>query len=162
MWGKWVTFSTPAGKKWAVRLLAVAIAVGCGFWLLPSAELPVGDSIEWQTYNADTIADAVSKGEPVVIKFTADWCTNCKVVDKKVYRDPEIVELIKQKGVFAVKADTTLNSYPATVDFKKVYGEAGNVPVTIVLLPGKEPVKMRGIFDKQELIDIIGTPPDRN
>ena len=79
------------------------------------------------------------------------------MVDKKVYRDAEVIDIVKENWVLAIKADTTLESYRATQDLKKVYGEAGNVPVTIVLQPGEEPVKIRGIFDKDKLIDLLNT-----
>ncbi len=155
MWGKWVGFGTPANKKWAVRLIALAIAIGTGFWLLPETEQLKG----WQDYDARRIQQAVAQNRPVLLKFTADWCTNCKEVEKKVFHDPEVIELLDAKNVLTIKADTTLNDYPATVDFKEVYGEAGNVPVTIILLPDGTEEKKRGIYDKKWLIDILTELP---
>jgi thiol:disulfide interchange protein DsbD len=152
MWGKWVDFSTPARKKWTVRLTAVVLAVWSGLWLLPSAPEPL---ISWVDYDSDIIATAINKKQPVLIKFTADWCTNCKVVDKRVYQDPDMIHLIKQKGVLAVKADTTLNDASAYKDLKAVYGEPGNVPVTIVLLADQRQEKLRGIFSKETLYNIL-------
>jgi hypothetical protein len=60
----------------------------------------------------------------------------------------------------SIKADTTVIDYPATVDLKKVYGEAGNVPVTILVLPDGRQEKLRGIFDKQRLIAILDELPE--
>jgi thiol:disulfide interchange protein DsbD len=157
MWGKWVGFTTPPAKRRLVRAIALVIAIGAGLWLLPAVEQPGEATIQWQGYDAEIIGSAAARRQPVVIKFTADWCTNCKVVDRKVYRDPEVVDLIEEKEVLAIKADTTLIDYPATVDLKGTYGEAGNVPVTIVLLPDATQQKLRGIFDKSELIDILTT-----
>lgn len=156
MWGKWVGFATPTGKKWAVRLIALAIAVGAGLWLLPATKSPEG----WQDYDVRLVQQATSQNRPVLLKFTADWCTNCKVVDKKVFHDPNVIELLEKKNVLAIKADTTLNNYPATVALKKVYGEAGNVPVTIMLLPNGDPWKRRGIFDKADLIELLAKLPE--
>jgi hypothetical protein len=62
--------------------------------------------------------------------------------------------------VLAVKADTTLIDYPATTDLKAVYGEAGNVPVSIVLLPDGSREKLRGIFDKGQLAQILKKLPE--
>ncbi len=155
MWGKWVSFSTPSGKKWTVRLIALILAFVAGFWLLPGQQVSGEPAIEWRDYDAELIENATVDGQAVLIKFTADWCTNCKVVDKKVYKDLEVVRLIEEKNVLPVKADTTQHNYQATIDFKKIYGEAGNVPATIVLQPGQQPKKLRGIFDKQELITIL-------
>jgi thiol:disulfide interchange protein DsbD len=160
MWNKWVGFSTPAGKKWAVRAVALVIAIGAGLWLLPAAGQPTGATIDWQNYDADVVAQARTQKRPVLLKFTADWCTNCKIVDKRVYQDPEVVGLVKEKNVLAIKADTTLIDYPATKDLKGIYGEAGNVPVSILVPPEGPNRKWRGIFDKQALIDILKSLPE--
>jgi len=160
MWSKWVGFSTPAGKKWAVRAVAAALAVGAGFWLLPAAGQPAGAAIDWQKYDADVVAQAVAQERPVLLKFTADWCTNCKIVDKRVYQDPQVAGLVKEKNVLAIRADTTLIDYPATADLKEIYGEAGNVPVSILVPPEGPNRKWRGIFDKKELIDILKSLPE--
>ncbi|MBN2131379.1 MAG: thioredoxin family protein [Sedimentisphaerales bacterium] len=160
MWSKWVGFSTPAGRKWAVRAVAVALAVGAGLWLLPAAGQPTGASIDWQEYDRDVVAQATAQKRPVLLKFTADWCTNCKIVDRRVYQDPQVAELVKEKNVLAIKADTTLIDYPATTDLKAIYGEAGNVPVTILVPPEGSNRRWRGIFDKQELIDILKSLPE--
>jgi thiol:disulfide interchange protein len=160
MWGKWVGFSTPAGKKWSVRLIALVIAIVIGIWLLPAKTLSPEASIDWQQYDAAVVNKAVSNRRPVLLKFTADWCTNCKVVDKRVYQNPEVAKLVKNKNFLSIKADTTVIDYPATVDLKQVYGEAGNVPVTIVILPDGRQEKLRGIFDKQDLIKILDRLPE--
>jgi thiol:disulfide interchange protein len=155
MWGSWVNFATPMGKKWAVRILAVFIAVSCGFWLLPAQK----DVLNWKPYDATIIQKAVAAKQPVVIKFTADWCTNCVVVEKRVYHDPQAVKLLNEKNVLIIKADTTTKDMPATGDLTGLYGESGTVPVTIILLPDGQQIKFRGIFDKQELIEILQKLP---
>ncbi|MBN1360503.1 MAG: thioredoxin family protein [Sedimentisphaerales bacterium] len=158
MWGKWVGFGTPAGKKWTVRLIALAIALGAGWWLLPA---PPEVSIDWREYGRTAVRAATEAGRPVLLKFTADWCGNCKVVERDVFRDREVADLIETRNVLPIKADTTLHDYPATIALKEVYGEAGNVPVTIVVLPDGTRRTLRGIFDKNELIDIIEAIPEQ-
>ena len=161
MWGTWVHYSTAAARKWTVRLAAVAIAIGTGLWLLPVAA-PAGPAITWQGYDAGRVEQARAQGRPVLLEFTADWCTNCRVLDRRVYGDRQVVETIGKKGVLAVKADTTSFDSPATKDFKQIYGEAGNVPVTIVLVPGRPNTVIRGLFDGQRLVDLLGRLPDRD
>ena len=153
MWGTWVTFSTPKGKKWIVRIVALALAAATGFWLLPA---PKQSQIDWQHYDRAAIQSALENGDPVLIKFTADWCTNCKVVEKNVYQNPEIAAFLKQKGFVTIKADTTQKDYPATVDYKTIFQEAGNVPNTILLNPKTQTMtKLRGIFTPEELKQAI-------
>jgi thiol:disulfide interchange protein DsbD len=160
MWGKWVDFSTPVRRRLIIRSLAVALAVGAGLWLLPSQEPAAGAIPDWKPYDAEVVRQATAQRQPVLLKFTADWCTNCKVVERRVYQDPEVVGLMQDKNVLPIKADTTLIDYPATQDLKALYGEAGNVPVTIILLPDGSQEKLRGIFDKDELIQILSTLPE--
>jgi thiol:disulfide interchange protein DsbD len=153
MWGTWVTFSTPKGKKWTVRIIALAIAVATGFWLLPA---PKQSQIDWQHYDPAIIQTALKNSEPVLIKFTADWCTNCKVVEKNVYENPEVAAFLTQKGFVIIKADTTQEDYQATIDYKTIFKEAGNVPNTILLNPKtKTMTKLRGIFTSEELKGVI-------
>ncbi len=159
MWGKWVGFGTPAVRRWTVRLIAVVLAVGAGFWLLPAHGPSPGAGIDWHAYDPDLIQQTVAQKQPVLLKFTADWCTNCKVVDRRVYQDPDVVALVGRKNVLAVKADTTVIDYPATRDLKQLYGEAGNVPTSILLLSDGSQEKLRGIFDKEELIQILTRLP---
>jgi thiol:disulfide interchange protein DsbD len=148
MWGQWVQFNTPAWRKWAVRLAALAIAVLGGLWLLPAAEPPI---IAWQEYDPALIENALRAGRPVVVKFTADWCANCKVVERKVYQQPEAAKLIAEKNILPVRADTTQAQYPASIDLKAVFGEAGNLPVTVLLSPkDKTLTKIRGIFEPEQ------------
>jgi thiol:disulfide interchange protein len=149
MWGVWVSYNTPAAKRWIIRIVAVALAVIFGFILLTE---PKQGFINWQDYNEEIIVSAQKTQRPVLIKFTADWCFSCKVLDKTVYSSKKIADLIKQKGVLAIKADTTQLDYPATVALKEIYNEPA-VPVTVLILPGQgTPIKLRGNLIKSELI----------
>ncbi len=158
MWGGWVSFATKAAKKWSVRCLAVIIAVGSAFLFLPA---PRAELIAWQEYNPTNIETSVSQGRPVLIKFTADWCTSCVVVEKTVYSRREIAELVKRKGLLTVKADTTLAESVATQDLKNIYNEPG-VPVSLLLIPDRtEPVKLHGILIGAKLKELLETLPDK-
>ncbi len=142
MWGGWVGYGSPAVKRWLVRMLAVALAVVAGFVFLRT---PKPSLIDWQKYDTAAIEESINAKKPVLIKFTADWCLSCQVVEKTVYSRRDIAELIKQKEVLVIKADTTLKDYPATVALKEIYNEPG-VPVTILLVPGQnEPRRWRGL-----------------
>ncbi len=151
MWGAWVNFSSATKKKFIVRFCAVALSVFAGFLLLGQSK----DVVDWQGYDAVKISNAQKSHREILIKFTADWCTNCVVLDKKVFHDSEIANLLKSKDVLTIKADTTTIDMEATKDLKTIYGEAGNVPVTIFIDSKGKRHKLRGIFDKQQLIDLL-------
>jgi thiol:disulfide interchange protein len=155
MWGTWVTFGTRLSRKIAVRGFAVVLAVSA-FWFFFRPEL-----VDWKAYDRVLIESARSEGKPVLIKFTAGWCTNCEVVDKFVYQRKDVARLIDRKGVLAVKGDTTEANQPATLDLKNVYNEPG-VPVTILFLPGRaKPVRLHNLFFGDELKELLEKLPDK-
>ena len=145
MWGSWVTFGTNLSRKVLIRTIAVILAV------LAYRSLFAPELIEWKDYNAALVAKAEAAGRPVLIKFTAGWCTNCKVIDRLVYQRKDIADLIEKKGILAIKADTSKEGLPATNALKNIYNEPA-VPVTVLLLPGRdEPVRFHNILFVQRL-----------
>ena len=156
MWGGWVRFDTAMLRKWAIRAIAVALAITAGWAFLPE---PPGELVRWQKYDADLIKAALTAEKPVLIKFTADWCLSCQVVEKIVYSREDIVKLIEEKNILAVKADTTTRDMPATLALKNIYNEPG-VPVSMLFMPGKdEPVRWRGISFADELKTLLEEIP---
>lgn len=148
MWGTWIDFNTKPFKKWLVRFTAIALASVAGWTFLSTANAKL---INWQSYDDAVIQKAIDANQPVLIDFTADWCFSCQVVEKTVYSRKEIADLIKQKNILAIKADTTEKDFPATIALQKVFNEPG-VPVTILLVPGPNPlIKFRGLLFADEL-----------
>jgi thiol:disulfide interchange protein len=148
MWGGWVSYDTKPLRKWLIRLIAVALAVATGWSFLRP---PVEGLIDWKGYDANLIESTRKEGRPVLIKFTADWCLSCQAVEKLVYSRKDVAKLIKEKGILAIKADTTTKDLPATFALKNVYNEPG-IPVSMLFIPGeKEPVRWRGISFADEL-----------
>jgi thiol:disulfide interchange protein len=155
VWANWVSYGTKLSRKVWVRGCTV-LFVASAFWFFFKPEL-----VDWQNYDSSVIESARAEARPVLIKFTADWCTNCEIVDKFVYQRKDIARLIDKKGILAVKGDTTETTQAATLDLKNVYNEPG-VPVTILLLPDRsEPVRLRALFFDDELRDLLESLPDK-
>jgi thiol:disulfide interchange protein DsbD len=159
MWASWVTYNTKPSRKRLIRIIAIILAVAAGWIFLPA---PPEELIDWQEYDPAAIETAKGQERPVLIKFTADWCWNCDVVDKIVYRRKDIGKLIEDKGVLAIKADTTLKGSPADIDLSTVYGEL-SLPVSILFMPDqKEPHRWRGrFFFAKELKAVLKELPSR-
>jgi thiol:disulfide interchange protein len=156
MWGTWVTYGSKLSRKLLVRGIAVLLVV-LAFWFFFRPEL-----VDWQSYDRVSIESAKSEQRPVLIKFTADWCTNCEIVDKFVFGRKDVAKLIDKKGVLAIKGDTTKAGQPATFDLSNIYKEPG-VPVTILFLPGEsKPVRLHELFFADELKALLEKLPDRN
>jgi thiol:disulfide interchange protein len=156
VWG-WVNYTTAKARRRITRLIAVVLAVAAGMWLLPPEKV----LIDWQKYDSAAIEKHIEQGDPVLIKFDADWCFNCEIVKKFVYKKQDVADLIKQKGVTAFKGDTTTKEMPASVALEKKYNEPG-VPVTVLHLPGGVEKHLGGLFNKDDLKEILNKLPDVN
>jgi len=158
MWGSWVSFNTKPSRKWLVRIIAVILAVTAGRFLLSA---PAEKPIDWQEYNTNLIEKSKTAGQPVLIKFTADWCLSCQLVEKTVYKRSDIAKLIKQKNVLAIKADTTTKDMPATYALKNIYNEPG-VPVSILFIPGQnDAIRWRSLTFADQLKKFLEEIPSR-
>ena len=158
MWGSWVSPASVLWRKWLVRIIAVVLVVAAGWAFLPA---PAGELIGWQQYDPALIEKALEEQRAVLIKFTANWCLICKVVDKIVYSREDVANLIKEKDVLAIKADTTEKDHPATFALKNKYKEPG-VPVSMLFVPGrKEPVRWREKFFADELKELLEKLPSK-
>jgi thiol:disulfide interchange protein len=156
MWGSWVGYGMKLSRKVLIRGLAAVLGVlAFGFFFAK-------ERIEWHEYDSKLIETAKGEGRAVLIKFTADWCMNCEVVDKVVYQRKDVAGLIEDKGVLAIKGDTTRDDQPATLALKNEYNEPG-VPVTILWLPGRdEPVRIQELFFAEKLKELLEGLPSKS
>lgn len=54
------------------------------------------------------IAIATAKGQAVMLDFYADWCVSCKVMERNVFRDPQVAARLQK--VHLLQADITANN----------------------------------------------------
>lgn len=153
VWG-WVNYLTAKTRRRITRLIAVGLAVAAGLWLLPPEKI----LIDWQEYDSAAIEELIEQGEPVMIKFDADWCVNCEVADKVVYKNKKVADVVEQKGINAFKGDTTTKEMPASVDLEFKYPGSA-VPITVLHLDG-ETIKILGWNHKKKLLGILEKLPD--
>lgn len=60
--------------------------------------------IAWRTSFAAAQAEAKRTNKPLLVDFTAAWCTNCKALDARTYTDANVIR--ESKKFVAVKVDT--------------------------------------------------------
>ncbi len=59
----------------------------------------------WMPYSESMMAEL--KGNPVFVNMTADWCLTCKVNEKLIFSDADVLELLRKKNVTLVMGDWT-------------------------------------------------------
>lgn len=68
--------------------------------------------IAWRTSFAAAQAEAKRTNKPLLVDFTAAWCTNCKVLDARTYTDANVIR--ESKKFVAVKVDTDKDTATAS------------------------------------------------
>ncbi|HMT12118.1 MAG TPA: cytochrome c biogenesis protein CcdA, partial [Ignavibacteria bacterium] len=90
-------------------VIAIAAIVWGSMNLHFGEQTPVGSGkYEWQMLQTQAMIDqSVQKStdKPTIIDFYADWCAQCKELDKYTYVDPKVMELSKKFN--NIKVDLT-------------------------------------------------------
>lgn len=116
----------------------------------PTATLVPG---EWVEYSENTLQQALGKG-PVLIKFTASWCANCQVIEATVFKNPQTLQQLRDKGVYMLKADLTRSSAPGWAKLNAL-GQTG-IPLTAVYLSGRsQPILLTSLYTSNDLLHLL-------
>jgi thioredoxin:protein disulfide reductase len=90
------------GKAAAVACLSLALVlVGFG----GGGARGRGDDVVWEAGHDAAVSRAKAEHRPVMIDFTADWCTACKELERTAYVAPAV--LAEAARFIAVKVDAT-------------------------------------------------------
>jgi thiol:disulfide interchange protein DsbD len=148
--GRFATLSAKRRTYWLAWAGALAVTVvGFRLFLTPvlqAQEVLAGTSpdgatasqegIAWRPFTTATVEDLLQQHRTVFIDFTAEWCLTCKVNEKTVLADPEVIGRFASLGIVAVKADWT-NRNPEITRLLAQFGRSG-VPL-YVIFPAASP-----------------------
>jgi thiol:disulfide interchange protein DsbD len=148
-WGEVLEFKT---GRWAkigrVFILLALMLTGWGMFK------PAIKELKWLDYNANTLQAAQNSGRDTLIEFTADWCLNCRTVEYLVFNNSEVKQYLKENKINLLKADLTENNPYADKTLKELTGQSG-IPFTIVIKPNGNKTLLQGIYQPNELLNIL-------
>lgn len=106
------------------------------------------EQIQWIYSLSDGLKLAQEKNKLLMVYFYANWCSQCKKLDRDTYIDPEVIKL--SYDFISVKVNTDENP-----DDTKTYKVIG--PPTIVFLNSKGEIieKVIGYRESKDLISIM-------
>lgn len=108
--------------------------------LTMAAAAHAASGIDWRSHG-DAMPEASKTDKPVVIHFTADWCTWCTKMKKETYTDPEVARLLKDEFVTAM---VNSDDYPL---LSFIYGVQSLPTIWIVDSHGGGITKISGYKD---------------
>ncbi len=151
----WIVYHTlisrEASGARAVPVVALA-AVVLTYRLISGHDASA--ALLWTPYSVRELACAQAAQRPVLLEFTADWCINCKVLERTVYADPHVIETGHRYDLAALQVDL---SQPAADKQSLLLGYGGaGLPYAVVLNAAHEVVQtFPDIFGTEALIDAI-------
>ncbi len=160
-WLAWrgVRMAKSRGGQSAVAALAVALVLAGGYVGWRGAR-PGEHGIAWVYYTPQRLAQLQERGEVVVLDFTAEWCLNCKVLEKTVLETDAVRTALAAQGVTPVKVDIT--------SVKNVEGNAllkdmqwATIPLLVVLDPAGEVVFKSGVYTPNQVVEAVLTAKRR-
>ncbi len=101
----------------------------------PFREAKVKPGIIWEPFTEELFNDTVSKGKPVMIDFSADWCIPCHELEHNTFIDLKVME--EAKRFVSLKVDLTKSGKTETT-FKKKFSIKGVPTIIFYGKTGKE------------------------
>ncbi|MBN2584281.1 MAG: thioredoxin family protein [Planctomycetes bacterium] len=140
------------------RTVTAAALVVAGVVMLATEALPsleLRETIPWAAYQDGDLETARNDGRPAVLYVTAAWCANCRVMDRKVFRDDEVH--LAAEGVRLLKIDVTAGPPTQGTRAAALYAEFvhGGPPVLVFYDRRGKVTAQRSDLDKDEFLQLL-------
>ena len=160
IYGRWfLPHRKPAVRRAAV-ILTLVFGGGGVLLALPPKEATQAQpdpktaalTLEWEPWTQARVDELLKEGRPVYIDFTAKWCLTCQVNKKRAYTS-EVIALMKEKNIVALRADKTKPNPEIDAKMRELGRSA--IPVNVLQLPGKEPIIAPEILSPAYLLELF-------
>jgi len=147
MWGSWTGLADPAPKRFSIRILALLLVAGTAVW----AFQPPQPGAHWTEFKGPEFREMLGQ-QNLLIDFTADWCPNCKVLEKTTLAPDNLEEWQEQYDLTLLQADIT-EEHPAAQALLQQLGSQ-SIPVVALFPKGdasRAPLVLRDVFTPAQL-----------
>ena len=136
-------FTSDAKEEYEIRQAALDEAAISGGLLLTT----------WNDYRPQLMQQAIDEGKVVIQDFTAEWCINCKVLEKTVLGSAAVKAEFAKDDTIMFKVDLTGNN-PEGDQALKDLGRTG-IPTLAIYGPGLETPWVANAYTIDQVVDAI-------
>ncbi|MCG3124116.1 MAG: Thiol:disulfide interchange protein DsbD [Phycisphaerales bacterium] len=109
--------------------------------------------IPWVAYTPERFQEATSRGQVVVLDFTAEWCLNCKALEVGVLHRPEVVKALTADDVVPMRVDLTGKNEPGGEKLKSLNWVG--IPLLAITGPGQPDPQKYDTYTTATVLDAI-------
>jgi thiol:disulfide interchange protein DsbD len=101
-----------------------------------------GPGMPWHPYTDGLVAAARQEGKPVIIDFSAAWCTPCRRLEEETFHDKQVVALAQEQFTM-VKVDLTRSGNSFNERLLREYAIKGVPTIVFLDADGREQPGLR-------------------
>lgn len=139
-------------------LLVIIIYAAYSFFLTKPGKDEIID-IPKENYSLEKLTEANVNNQVVIVKFTADWCPNCQLVELNTIKTKEFNDLVKENNIKVLIADITKPGTEAEMLLNKL--NSRSIPFLAIFGTGENflnPICLRDLYnidDIKEALDVL-------
>ncbi len=109
------------------------------------------EGIKWIPYSQEVLSAGIKEKRPIMLEIFADWCLPCRAMEKRAFKNPEVVSL--SKDILCVRMDLT-RKQSFQEEIMKHYHVRGVPTIIFIDRDGKEKndLRIESYVDNTELL----------
>ena len=151
IWGKWGSFHSTGIKKIIIALSCIALIGMPSAYILKEKE----KNILWENFTNESFDELLGE-EILLLKFTADWCPTCKVLEQTVFTEKNMQGIAKNYKLRFIYVDITQFNEEKQNLLKSL--DSVSIPLLAVFPKGnlaKSPIIIRDLYTLNQLKEAI-------
>ncbi len=141
----WIDKTKAAFKSFEWIKLGVAMAALVFTITLAASFITKGAGASFNPYDEKLLVQAQNEGKPVIIDFSAQWCSPCRELDDITFHDSRVVDQVA-KNFTLIKVDLTSKGNPLHEKLLQKYRIKG-VPTIVFLDKNGQEIKNIRLVD---------------
>lgn len=149
-WGRFASLAQPVGKRLTIRAgVAITLVLAALFLFGRQPEKKV-----WQPFATKTFYQALGR-KNIIVDFTADWCPNCKVLEKTVLTPKILQETQKRYNTLFLQVDLTRNEHNKMELLKQMGSQSIPVVALFSAQNPSRPLVLRDLFTQKQFLEAV-------